>query len=76
MLDLIRRFSDEVKHVEFFMSIKFLEGFVCETGECYNYYLIKRKCIKNEYMLQYKECGKQHTLLGGTILDNSNLTLI
>lgn len=52
------------------MSVKFPEGFIC-----HNYYLIKRKGIKKEYILQCKECGKQHTLLGGTILGNSNLSL-
>ena len=76
LVDFIRRFSDEDKQVEFFTTIKFPEGFVCDRCECHEYYLIKRSDIKNGYILQCKKCGKQHTLLGGTILDNSNLTLL
>lgn len=75
-LVVIIRFSDEDKQVEFFMSIKFPEEFVCGRCECHEYYLIKRKGIKNEHINQCKECGKQHTLLGGTILDNSNISLL
>lgn len=70
-VDFIRRFSDEDKQVEFLMSVKFLEGFVYGKCEWHEYYF-----IKNEYILQCKECGKQQTLLGGTILDNSNLSLL
>ncbi|MST90219.1 transposase [Sharpea azabuensis] len=62
--------------VELFISIKFSEGFVCDRCECHEYYLIKRSDIKNGYILQCKECGKQHTLLGGTIFDYSNLTIL
>ena len=62
--------------MEFFISVKFHEGFVCDRCECHEYYLIKRSDIKNGYILQCKKCGKQHTLLGGTILDSSNLTLL
>ena len=76
LVDFIRRFSDVDKQVEFFISVKFHEGFVCDRCECHEYYLINRSDIKNGYILQCKKCGKQHTLLGGTILDNSNLTLL
>ena len=76
LVDFIRRFSDVDKQVEFFISVKFHEGFVCDRCECHEYYIIKRKGIKNKYILQCKKCGKQHTLLGGTILDSSNLTLL
>ena len=54
LVDFIRRFSDVDKQVEFFISVKFHEGFVCDRCECHEYYLIKRKGIKNKYILQYK----------------------
>lgn len=43
LFDFIRRFSDEDKQVEFFMLIKFPQGFVCDRCECHEYYLIKSK---------------------------------
>lgn len=63
LVDFIRRFSDVDKQVEFFMTIMFSEGLICDKCECYEHYLIKIKGIKYDYISQCKRCGKQHMLM-------------
>ncbi|MST88851.1 hypothetical protein FYJ79_04555 [Sharpea azabuensis] len=45
LVDFIRRFSDEDRQVEFFISVKFPKEFVYDCCECHEYYLIKNGYI-------------------------------
>lgn len=62
--------------IEFFKSMKWPDGFSCDHCGCHEYYLIKRTGkTKTSYVLECKECHKQHSLLSGTIFQGCNLSL-
>lgn len=70
------KFSTEEKRIAFFVNIKFPEGYECTECQCHKYYLIKRKGLTNNYMLECADCGHQVSLFSGTILENSKLPLL
>lgn len=62
--------------IEFFKSLKWPDGFSCDHCGCHEYYLIKRVGkTKTSYVLECKECHKQHSLLSNTIFQSCNLDL-
>ena len=61
--------------IKFFFNIKFPDGFHCDCCPCDEYYIIKRKNVKSGYIIQCKECGKQHSLLAGTIFQDTSIPL-
>lgn len=75
LVDFMDRFSTEEKRIAFFVNMKYPEGYECECG-CHKYYLIKRKGLTNNYMLECAKCGHQVSLFSGTILENSKLPLL
>lgn len=76
LVELEERYGSTDAQIKFFLNIKWPEGFECDFCHCHEYYLIKRTTgIKNNYILECKDCGHQFSLLSGTIFDNSNLTL-
>lgn len=62
------------QRIDFFIKAKYPDGFECDKCVCHVYYLIKRKGIRNRYILQCKDCGKQVSILDGTIFSNSKLS--
>lgn len=62
--------------IEFFISMKWPDGFSCDHCDCHEYYLIKRVGkTKTSYLLECKKCHKQHSLLSNTIFQSCNLDL-
>ena len=76
LVDFIERFSKEDKQINFFLNLKWPNGFSCDKCDCHDYYLVKRKNVKNGYLLICRKCGHQHSLLAHTIFQDSNLPLI
>lgn len=76
LVDFIKRFSQEDQQINFFLNLKWPNGFSCDKCDCHDYYLVKRKNVKNGYLLICKKCGHQHSLLANTIFQDSNLSLI
>lgn len=58
------------------MNLKWPTGLSCDKCDCHDYYLVKRKNVKNGYLLICKKCGHQHSLLANTIFQDSNLSLL
>ncbi len=75
LADFIERFSKEDKQINFFFNLKWPNGFSCDKCDCHDYYLVKRKNVKNGYLLICRKCGHQHSLLAHTIFQDSNLPL-
>lgn len=62
--------------IQFFISMKWPTGFLCDHCGCHQYYLIKRiGKTKTSYILECKHCHKQHSLLSGTIFQSCKLDL-
>lgn len=67
---------NELKCAEFFKSMKWPEGFSCDSCNCHDYYLIRRQGkTKTSFVLECKHCHKQHSLLSGTVFQSCNLPL-
>lgn len=75
LLNFNKVLGTEEQRINFFIKAKYPDGFECDKCGCNEYYLIKRKGIRNQYILQCKDCGKQVSILDGTIFSNSKLTL-
>lgn len=75
LVDFIERFSKEDKQINFFLNLKWPNGFSCDKCDCHDYYLVKRKNVKNGYLLICRKCGHQHSLLAHTIFQDSNLLI-
>lgn len=56
--------------VEFFINVKWVQGFYCEKCGCTHYYFIKRHNV-----FECAKCKKQHYLLSGTIFQDNKLQL-
>ena len=74
-IDFNRNFGTREQQIDFFITLHFPHGFICDRCQCRDYYLIKRKGIKNGYILECADCGYQYSLLEGTIFQDSNLDL-
>ena len=62
--------------IEFFKSMKWPDGFLCDRCGCHKYYLVKRVGkTKTSYVLECASCHKQHSLLSGTIFQSCKLDL-
>lgn len=62
--------------IDFFKSMKWPHGFSCDHCHCHDYYLIKRVGkTKTSFVLECKECHKQHSLLSGTVFESCKLDL-
>lgn len=72
----MKKYSSTDEYIQFFMNIRFPEGFYCDSCECYDYYIIKRHNVKSGYLVQCKNCGKQHLLLANTIFQDNHGTLL
>ncbi|SDW76029.1 Transposase zinc-ribbon domain-containing protein [Kandleria vitulina] len=75
LVDFIERFSKEDKQINFFLNLKWPNGFSCDKCDCHDYYLVKRKNVKNGYLFICRKCGHQHSLLAHTIFQDSNLLI-
>ena len=76
LIDFMKKYSSIEKCIQFFMNIRFPEGFYCDSCQCHDYYIIKRHNVKSGYLFQCKKCGKQHSLLAGTIFQDTHVTLL
>lgn len=76
LVDFINNFGSEDKQIKFFFDIKWPNGFSCDKCNCHEHYVVKRDKIQNGYLMVCKECGHQHSLLSGTIFQDSNLSLL
>lgn len=63
----INQFGQENQQINFFLNLKWPVSFSCDKCDCHDYYLVKRKNVKNGYLLICKKCGHQHSLLANTI---------
>ena len=76
LIGFMNNFSNIDNCIKFFMDIKFPNGFKCDSCNCIDYYVIKRHNVKSGYIIQCKECGKQHSLLANTIFHSTNIPLL
>ena len=72
-----QNYSNNINNcIEFFISVKWPNGFSCDRRECHKYYLVKRVGkTKTSYVLECSSCHKQHSLLSGTIFQSCKLDL-
>jgi len=67
-LEFHRRFSNEEACREFFMSLRWPEGFVCPHCKGKGGW---RRNGREEYVCANRQCGKETSLRAGTVLHNS-----
>lgn len=75
LVDFFDQFGSEDKRIEYFINMNYPSGYVCDHCGCHEYYLIKRKGIKNNYVLECAECGHQVSLFRERF-EGSNLSLL
>ena len=75
LVDFFDQFGNEDKRIEYFINMNYPSGYVCDHCGCHEYYLIKRKGIKNNYVLECAECGHQVSLFRERF-EGSNLSLL
>ena len=77
MFDFTQTYANDLmKCVEFFINMKWPDGFACDRCDCHEYWIIKRQGkTKTTYILECKECHKQYSLLSGTIFEKCHLDL-
>lgn len=79
LIDFTRKYANNDENcIDFFMTIKWPDGFSCDHCGCKEYYLIRRinkRTNKYRYILECKNCHKQHSLLSGTIFQSCKLEL-
>ena len=77
LYEFTQNYSNNINNcIEFFKSMKWLDGFLCDHCGCHKYYLVK--CVgktKTLYVLESSLCHKQHSLLSGTIFQSCKLDL-
>ena len=75
LVEFFEKFGSEDKRIEYFINMNYPAGYVCDHCGCHEYYLIKRKGIKNNYVLECAECGHQVSILRERF-EGSNLSLL
>lgn len=75
LYDFTKKYANNPMNcVGFFCSMKWPCGFSCEKCQCHEYWVIKRiGKTKVSYVLESKECHKQHSLLSSTIFQGCKL---
>ena len=77
LFDFTKKYANNPMNcVEFFYTMKWPGGFLCDKCQCHEYWFIKRAGkTKVSYVLECKECHKQHSLLSDTVFQNCKLDL-
>lgn len=71
LIQFTNKYANNPKEcLNFFIKVKFPNGFYCDKCGCNHYYYLKRHNV-----LECKECGHQHYLFAGTIFQNNKLDL-
>ena len=60
LVDFIEGFSQEDKQINFFLNLKGPNVFSCDKCDCHDYYLVKRKNVKNGYLLICRKYSIQY----------------
>lgn len=77
LYDFTKKYANNpINCVGFFYTMKWPGGFSCDRCQCHEYWLVKRTGkTKVSYVLECKQCHKQHSLLSGTIFQSCKLDL-
>lgn len=71
MIEFTKKYANNPKEcLNFFIKVKFPDGFTCDKCGCKHYYFLKGRNV-----LECKECGHQHYLFAGTIFEKNKLEL-
>ena len=77
LYEFTQNYSNKINNcIEFFKSMKWPDGFLCDHCSCHKYYLVKHVGKTSTlYVLECSSCHKQHSLHSGTIFQSCKLDL-